>query len=223
MCLSCKGQIGTQNQPLFYQSDPGTYLYALDIESGKEIWKFKTSEITTGASSDEESLFFGGGNTFYAVNKENGKLEWKVELKERAFCTPICDSNLVYFTSEDGVIYCYDKTTQKEVWSLETESSIINFSEGKNAIYAPYQSQYLISIDKKTGRVDWKFNSEDIPINQALEHQDNVLFGNDSGMMFCVSKQTGELIWEWDLKKLSPASPVVYDNKIYLVARTLLP
>ncbi|PKQ66671.1 hypothetical protein BZG01_10365 [Labilibaculum manganireducens] len=218
LLYSCNGQKNTDsnNDSQVSKSNEGAYLYALDFETGKEIWKYKTDEVATGASSDLKSVYFGGGNSFYSVQKDNGELQWKVELDSRIGCTPISDSAYVYFFSENGIIYSYEKKTHKEVWSINTESSIINFSIGENSIYAPYKSKYLISINKETGIINWQFNSIKSPINKALEYQNKVIFSSDNNMMYCLNKNNGELLWEWDAKKTSPASPVLYDNKIYL-------
>src|SRR5262249_26147686 len=121
-------------------------LYAVDLQSGAEKWKFKTkARITSSPAIDSGMVYFGSydGN-FYAVDATTGKEKWKFATPgERRFIakhihgampageampdpfdcylsSPLISAGTVYFGSGDGNVYALDVATGNQKWKFQT-------------------------------------------------------------------------------------------------------
>ena len=61
---------------IYFGSDD-KILYAIDINSGKQVWAYKTNlRIRSKPLIFEDIVYFNSGNDIYALNKRTGKEEW---------------------------------------------------------------------------------------------------------------------------------------------------
>ncbi|UCE60517.1 MAG: PQQ-binding-like beta-propeller repeat protein [Phycisphaerales bacterium] len=97
----------------------------------------------------------------------------------------------------------------------------------------------LVAVDKHTGKVVWSRNDAGAnvfhgqwssPAVGVIQGQPQVIFGAGDGWCYSYEPQTGELLWKFDLnpkgtvwkpggrgtKSSIIATPVVYDNKVFL-------
>jgi outer membrane protein assembly factor BamB len=130
---------------VFFGSVDG-YLYALKIEDGSLIWKFKTDGDIYSSPAVTESLVYIGSNDYfmYAVDQATGKLRWKFETGGIIRSSPIAVGDKLFFGSYDGNFYVLDRFSGKLLWKYQTKGMISSspaYYDGK--IYIASEDGYL--------------------------------------------------------------------------------
>jgi outer membrane protein assembly factor BamB len=102
------------------------YLYALKIEDGSLIWKFKTDGDIFSSPAVTESLVYIGSNDYsmYAVDQATGQLRWKFETGGAIHSSPIAVGDKLFFGSYDCNFYVLDRFSGKLLWNYQTKGMI---------------------------------------------------------------------------------------------------
>ena len=112
-------------------------LYALDLASGKPIWKFTTTGQIRATPLVEGDTIYQPSNDgiVYAINTDNGSLLWKFETqgvkynpedfdfdRKSIYATPVLVNGILIIGSRDGNVYAIDtktKTTKRSTYECE--------------------------------------------------------------------------------------------------------
>lgn len=122
------------------------HLYALKIEDGSLIWKFKTEKDIYSSPAVADSLVYIGSNDYfmYAVDQATGKLRWKFETGGIIRSSPIAVGDKLFFGSYDGNFYVLNRFNGKLLWKYQTKGMISSspaYYDGK--IYIASEDGYL--------------------------------------------------------------------------------
>ena len=101
-------------------------MYAIDVNTGKLKWSFKTGGLNTSSPALwNRTLYFGSEDgVFYAVNIDTQKLRWKYRTDGPIYSSPAIAEKMVFFGSTDGVFYALDALTGEERWKFNTKQTI---------------------------------------------------------------------------------------------------
>jgi len=178
------------------------FFYALNIETGKEIWKFKSS----GCAGNYPPVIVGGIVFFgsydgylYALNKITGELLWKFKTGGKVVSGVSFAENRIVFGSRDSYVYCLD-VDGNEVWRFKTGGEIIStpsITDGK--IYIGSYDGYMYCIGLENGNEIWRFRTGGAIGNFAPVniHDDKLFFGSWDFNMYCLNRETGKEIWRF--------------------------
>ena len=120
-------------------------LYALDAESGEELWRIAAGG--QGAPAVAEGVVYASGadGNLYAVDAETGEEVWAAEVPT-GFSSPVVADEAVYVGGSDGVLYAVEVASGDELWTFEVEDSIassptvvdglVYFGSGDDVFYA---------------------------------------------------------------------------------------
>jgi len=122
------------NEDVVYIVAPDRYLSAIDINTGKTLWR--TNEATVRESigiSDNGKLVYGKTMqdtvaAFY-TNRVKPQLAWKMNVGfgyEHVPSMLIEKNKRIYFGTRNGVVYCVDSGIQKIVWAYKIDNSMVN-------------------------------------------------------------------------------------------------
>jgi len=78
------------------------------ITPGEIIWKVEAANFEGGSSPQQVSdrILIGMGRFMYCLFADNGTMDWKFEVSGYIVSSPVYVDDLLYFTSNDGYIYC---------------------------------------------------------------------------------------------------------------------
>jgi eukaryotic-like serine/threonine-protein kinase len=172
-------------------------LYALDLSTGKEKWRFKTNgEIRSDVCFDNDHLYLNGGDgLIYSLNKKTGKLIWRFRTKgERKYdfadyfhSTPVLRNGMLYFGSGDGNFY---------------------------------------AVSSLSGELLWQFKTGNIIHSTPAINNDKIFFGSFDGYVYALNLYNGEQIWKFKTigHRYFPSgevqgSPAVFSNIVFIGAR----
>jgi outer membrane protein assembly factor BamB len=110
-----------------YVASMDHHLYAVDLESGDQLWIFEANGALAGTPAlSDGMLYFGTLNsTFYAIDAETGAELWSIETEGWVWGGPLVDSNTVYFGDMAGKLYALDAADGSERWpAFEAEGGV---------------------------------------------------------------------------------------------------
>ncbi|MBI2818967.1 MAG: PQQ-binding-like beta-propeller repeat protein [Acidobacteria bacterium] len=158
-----------------------------NVERLKVKWQFETVDgwpMQNTAAVIGDTLFFGAGGNYYALDSSSGKLKWKYEAgfagewvsvsmlrSVRSSCQ--YDNGRIYFGDGSSNVHCVDAATGQGIWKTALEN---NKLMDASMIYSPvvYRGKVIVGntsgmakiacLDAETGAIRWQFRvAQDVP------------------------------------------------------------
>lgn len=137
----------------------------LDLNTGKQVWKFEFEGKPTGRSSSstaavvDEKVYAAGSTHLYCLNQKDGKMLWKAELPVGGpAASPLVVGDIVYmaagraqaFSTKDGALLWEQKdakgnTGSPMLWTPASGEPVL-LIVGSNAVYG---------LSPQDGKVQW--------------------------------------------------------------------
>lgn len=172
---------------VFGSANPDDSVYAVNAQTGAELWRFKTAYTGTLYHQRDEDV--GAGPTFGAPGV-NG-----------------FPDGVVYIIGKDGIEYALDLATGQEIWSFDMNAylgtsfydSVAEAALVGNTIYESFSGR-VVALDATTGAVVWmkQLNSNGIWASPGLAGPagEQVLFVGTTGGQECVLRLSdGKLLF----------------------------
>jgi outer membrane protein assembly factor BamB len=165
-------------------------MYGIDVNTGREIWRFKTGgPIDSSPAVGAGAFFFGGGDgSFYAVDAGNGDRRWRFEVGRAIRSSPAVFDNYVLFGCSDGNLYAVDINRGRLRWKyrsagpVESSPSVVD-----GVVYFGSDDGAVHALDCDTGALMWKFQTP-APVRSSPTISDGVVyFGSNDGFLYAVS------------------------------------
>ncbi len=101
-------------------------VYALEIESGFQVSRFRLGGATISTPAYSEGmLFIGcGDNNIYAIDARHMREAWRFETDHQVTGSPVVHEGSVYCGSVDGSLYCLDFRSGRLRWRFHTNGPI---------------------------------------------------------------------------------------------------
>jgi outer membrane protein assembly factor BamB len=213
------------HEGVIYFGAADNYFYAVDAETGKELWRFKTGGIITGRAEifDEMVFFTSFDQNCYALNRKTGSEIWRFRANNEIFEGPVHGDGLLVFGTKGGHIHAIDAKSGKEKWTFKTGDDILagaTIHDGRVFIGSCDKNFYC--IDVHTGKEIWRFKTGD------LIHSDmpspilgNMIFiGSFDCNLYCLDYRSGREVWRFRTGKYGISEPpLLYKNVLYLGTR----
>jgi len=141
---------------VIYLTSLDTHLYAIDAETGKTIWKFKTGAPSVSSPLiHKNQIYFGSHDEYFYCLSLNGKLLWKKQLGDIAACYPTaCGDNI--FTTAGKNMFCFSEDGT-QLWKFATGGGMFATPALINGFvtFSSFDGNtYCLDID---GNLVWKF------------------------------------------------------------------
>jgi eukaryotic-like serine/threonine-protein kinase len=97
------------------------FLYALDLKTGKEIWKVSHGgSWVLAAAVDEEYVYASSGSSAFiqAVDINTGEEKWKFRTMGIVYASPILVEDVLYCSDYAGSLFALNKRTGEKIWSF---------------------------------------------------------------------------------------------------------
>jgi outer membrane protein assembly factor BamB len=203
-------------------------LFAVDAETGQEIWNFQPTGVEFVRSSPAvfgDTVYFGGDmKTLYALDIRTGEQKWVIKTEGIVNYGPaVSNEGVIYFVSKDGHIYAADSETGEINWqTFLTRPDAIwatgSPAIGNNGLIYTGSSEYykLIAIRQDNGEVAWEFEIPNGYVWSSPIFVDGMVYVGGGGKLWAVNAETGEEIWHYETKGGVYSSPVAADGVVYV-------
>ncbi|MFY0654940.1 MAG: PQQ-binding-like beta-propeller repeat protein [Cyclobacteriaceae bacterium] len=212
----------TAAQGKVFIGSPNGFLYAVDADSGKEVWKFEVGGSICGAPViANDKVYFGsqgGEEYYYCVNVNTGKLIWK-QLVGWVWGSANYSDGMIYLPGVDGYVNCLNAETGTIVWRYRTERSTCSepLIIGDHVFFGSWD-HFLYKFDKKTGENIWKYQlSGGSDSGSAISGEGKIFLPVGGGTFRCLDPETKEVLWTPALKgKMYNVTPGYHNGTVFL-------
>ncbi len=214
------GQPAIAEGVVYLGSEAGI-LYAVEMETGVELWRFKTGGpvFHPPLVSDDLVLFGSWDGRLRAVNRSSGNLIWEFEAGDVDWDIrdifingiPTVLDGVAYFSSEDFNLYAVEIETGRELWrrSLGEEPQARRIPIVDRTAYIGAWDGYLYAIDIDTGEQVWRSTTDNrgraslpdqVPFVTVVPivTEEAVYFADWAGNLFAVDRANGQQVWRFD-------------------------
>ena len=214
----------------FSAGDDG--LYCVNADNGEDVWHFPGLEqnlhIDTTTVVANGKVYAGSGYSTFAalcLDAASGKPIWKKDLPLRSFGTPLLVGSQLILglgtgnlsedlstepekgqpkeTSPAGLLIALDATTGAELWKyVLPRSAHTQLGHAGRTIYAACRDGWLYAIDRKTGKLAWRFSyGAPLTAGPVVASFANgevplaVYQVSSDGQVYCHSPTDGKVVW----------------------------
>ncbi len=201
----------------------GAHVYAVNLEDGKEVWRFPKPDAT----------FRSGGDLFLSDPAVSADV--------------IVAGSWGPGTSHSGAVYGIDPTTGDQKWCLvfdqKTASENTNCKVSPDATelilgfflppvdnrviggvtlvdgvaYFGMANEHVYAVDAKDGTVKWSFTDSNHSVwAKPLIDGDRVYVSSQDHSVYALNKADGSIVWQQDLAAAVNAAPAIADGTLYV-------
>ena len=138
-------------------------LYALDLETGQEVWNFSAKgAIQSSPCIFGDTVYFGSSDwKLYALNLKNGTRKWERPTGADVTSSPACANGKVFFGSWDNTFYALDAETGEPIWTYPANGPIHSSAAvgGGLVVFGAFDG-LVYAINETTHREVWKAEAE---------------------------------------------------------------
>lgn len=202
-----------------YGSAPDSHVYALDAQTGEELWR------QTGSPGYSTPIFHAGLAIFatspggiVALDTGSGSQQWRFETSDRANFTPIINQGVVYFAEQYGDLYALDATTGTEKWRTTVTRdewfSVQSFTFWNDTAFAITDDPRLVALDLNSGTEIWSLDAESDRFNSPVL-DNGVLYFSGANALYALDAATGNPIWQFTGESSGYYGPILENGVLY--------
>lgn len=139
------------NDKAVYVGGRDGFLYALDLETGKELWRVShDGSWVLAAAIDENNVYAASGSAsiIQAVDLLSGKEKWRFKTQGAVYPSPILVQDVLYSADYNGNLFAIDKNTGKLKWSFPLgDRSFATPVVDRGMVYAAADNGILFALD----------------------------------------------------------------------------
>jgi outer membrane protein assembly factor BamB len=208
-------------------------LYALELESGRELWQLQTGgRIRSTPAVADATVFVGSTDGIvYAAELHSGELVWTHEtdgaslqsadlgVDRKSIITPATvAAGAVYVGSRDGFLYSLDQETGERRWRADHEGSWAMSSAAvlDGTVYSgTSDGRFVHALDAASGNELWRFTGAGYTWSSPVVVESTVYIGDGDGYLRALDRETGEQLWSYRVGLGVYSSPVVSDGVVF--------
>jgi len=178
-------------------------VWALDADSGQELWRFDGATdlfVEGGAVSGDTFIIGNSDGNVYALDVENGSLRWTFETGHHVWSTPLILSDTAYVGSMDRHLYALDVGTGDVKWAFERKGAFASTPAWRDGtLYIGAFNDTFYAINAQEGTERWHFEGEDWFWGGAVVDSDTVYAVDVKGRVYAFDTESGNVRWQKDL------------------------
>ncbi|WP_372368935.1 PQQ-binding-like beta-propeller repeat protein [Candidatus Uabimicrobium sp. HlEnr_7] len=201
---------------LYFGSENGNF-YALDKNTGEEIWKFSTGGfISSSPLVNEHLCYFGSSDSkLYCLNRFSGELIWSFVAQGSIFCSPAYQDEVIYFGDLKSYFYAIDAKFGHQIWKDKASGKIMSTPTViANRVYFTNNSGTIYAKQTKTGITEWTYDGKNPILFASPTIVDDLLFCGSFNGLHIVNTRSGKRIHFIRTKDRIYSSPIYTKNKI---------
>jgi outer membrane protein assembly factor BamB len=193
----------------------GPYVYAVNLQTGVEVWRFPAKAATATPyyaipmlTPDGQLIVGSFDHKLYSLNPKSGAENWRFEqARDRWIGGVLVTSDTIYATNADYSLYALTFTgTLKWVAPFRADQAIWGspVSDGTN-VYFGTLGRHVYAVNAQTGKQTWVQTVDGAILGSPVVGLNNSLYvGTYGGVLVSLNTRNGEIIqqettssWIW--------------------------
>jgi outer membrane protein assembly factor BamB len=202
----------------------GSYVYAVDLQSGTQVWRFPDKASTanpffaTPALTSDGQLIVGGfDKKLYSLNIQTGSSNWEFDqAHDRWIGGALVLDNTIYAPNADYNLYALDLQGNLK-WTFQADQAIWGtpVSDGKN-IYFGTLGRRVYAVNAQSGQQVWVQSVDGAVLGLPALGSDGTLYvGSYGGTVYALDSATGGTLWTATASSWIWTGPVLQDGELY--------
>jgi len=128
--------------------------------------------------------------------------------------SPVVVDSIIYIGNLIGELHAVEIATGKRIGYVSVESAIVGapaISDGSIIVASALGDETLVAFDLHYGNRLWKRNISGVETSPAI-YRDKIFVATLDGVLYCLSKFSGNDIWKFETKKSIHSSPATDGN-----------
>jgi outer membrane protein assembly factor BamB len=225
---------------ILYYGDEGGGFAAVRISDQSVLWTHAHGARAIWAPSvDGEQLYFASDRGITALDRETGQQTWQYLIQLGTGSTPLPVGDHVYAAGDDGICYCLNRQTGKQVWTHnfiedappprtdEFDGKKARFgdilarpsgaaTDGEILVQAVFDQSRVIALDCQTGKRRWTFQADGWVSSVPTLANGRVYVTSQDSYLYCLDANTGDVVWKFKTPGWYDSNPAVHDGHVYL-------
>ncbi len=221
------------------------HLLSYSTKDGSLLWSYAGVPDTTnllGASSpavdrDIVVAAFSSGEVV-ALRTENGHVLWQDNLSSlHRFGSlpgisdirglPVIDRGIVYVVGSAGRMVALDERSGNRIWQKEIGGTETPWTAG-DTVFTLTSTNQLIALTRQSGEIHWvsklpsfadKKHKDPLVWTGPVLGGDVLIITSNKGHVLQIDPYTGKVSDKWKLSQGTTISPVIADNKLYILEK----
>ena len=139
-------------------------MVALDLRSGRVIWRAKTRAPLSGGTAASTDLVLVGSSDgqLFAFNPADGASRWKVRLNGEVLAAPAISERLVAVRTVDGRLHALSPADGHELWSQEQQVPRLSLRGTSrplivgDVVLCGFDNGKVLAVSVNDGSVQWE-------------------------------------------------------------------
>lgn len=210
---------GSIDGNLYIYTNTAGVVRALDADSGKTLWKYRTGNKIFSAPFITPQLVIVSScdGCVYALNRQDGSMRWKYDTGYPIVACPTVADDTVYIGSGNGKFYSINPADGTVNWICEGLKGYIESrpATDRERVYTGTWGAMFYAIDRKTGKKVWEFDTRRgryfspgacwpvvLPYTaNGGKQQEQVIVLSSDYFVRAFQPSTGEILWASDEAK----------------------
>ena len=143
-----------------FVGDDRNYLYALDAETGQELWHFKTGQMAASTVVDGMVYVAGDDQYLHAIDVATGLEKWHVAVIGLYYSAPAVVDGTLYIGSPGGHFYAVDAASGEQRWGLGLDQRVTSApAVVDGVVFSGGFDDHLHAVDGASGTELWRFQT----------------------------------------------------------------
>ncbi|MCP5463932.1 MAG: PQQ-binding-like beta-propeller repeat protein [Deltaproteobacteria bacterium] len=211
----------TLNGDTVYIGTQGMRFYAVNAETGKEIWEYENEDPISSKAVvvADQVIFTDLGGKLVCLNKDTGSLRWQTPLGNLSLGKPLVINDQIFLLKGEQEILSLSLASGQVLWSKTIRGFVKDLTmHGQSSLVHDGQSLYvgladgnLYKLAKNNGKVLWDTKLT-VPLQSFKDIDARVVVDGDSlyvggyfGAFYRVRKTDGRVLWSAEVGTGVPA------------------
>ena len=202
---------------------------SLSLINGKQNWIYKTKgSIYSSPAAHQNKIVFGSADGYVYCINDKGKELWKLKTGAAVLGCPIIENNVVYIGGSDHNFRALELNTGKELWHCDgldgpvVSTPVMNKDD---VIFGAWDT-YLYSLNKKTGKLNWKWSNGSPVRNYSpaacipVVNDDVIYIVAPDRYLTAIDAENGKTLWRTNASTVRESIGISEDGK-YIFGKTM--
>lgn len=198
-------------------------MYAVDAETGKDLWFFKAErDVWAAPLVTSDTVYVTSlDHHVYAVDLKTHSARWVKDMGAAVAGSPTLDDGMLFVATFANQLVALDSASGEQRWSFAAKNWVWSGPEiAKGVLYFTDVSGNVFAADEATGQQKWAVMPGGQMRARPVLSGDNLYVGDRNGNFYALNPVDGSTRWTRTQKGQILVPPVVVSNTVLVAPYT---